>query len=106
MTPVGHVLQGAVTALVAVLVWPASQRRAWPARCLVLIPGAALLTLLDTPLVLAASLWQLMIDALAPGTGSMLVGWSSFLRGGGRFALGLAVAALAIATGARCQRIG
>jgi hypothetical protein len=61
--------------------------------------------LVDAPLVLVASLQQLLIDALAPGETSLLIAWSAFLRGGGRYALALAVAATAVGLCARRSRL-
>jgi hypothetical protein len=96
VTPMAHALQGPVLALIGVAAWPASSRRALLCRLMLAAPVALLLLLADAPLVLAASLQQLLIDALAPGEASLLVAWSQFLRGGGRYALALLAAALAI----------
>ena len=47
---------------------------------------------LDVPMVLWASLWQLHVDAFAPGLFSPLLLWLDFVQGGGRMALGLVCA--------------
>jgi hypothetical protein len=61
------------------------------------LPLAAALAVADPALVLAGSVWQLLVDAAAPDSFSALVGASRLLAGGGRYALGLAAAALALA---------
>lgn len=96
VTPLAHALHGALLALIAAAAWPAASWRRLACRALIVVLLAVLLVLIDAPLVLAASLQQLLIDALAPGETSLLIAWSAFLRGGGRYALALAVAALAV----------
>lgn len=96
VTPLAHALHGALLALIAAAAWPTASWRRLGCRALIAVPLAALLVLVDAPLVLAASLQQLLIDALAPSETSLLIAWSAFLRGGGRYALALAVAALAV----------
>jgi len=44
-------------------------------------------------MVLWASLWQLHVDAFAPGLFSPLLLWLDFVQSGGRMALGLVCAA-------------
>jgi hypothetical protein len=105
VTPLAHALHGALLALIAAAAWPAASWRRLVCRALIVAPLAVLLVLIDAPLVLAASLQQLLIDALAPGETSLLIAWSAFLRGGGRYALALAVAATAVGLCARRSRV-
>lgn len=96
VTPLAHALHGALLALVAAAAWPTASPRRLLCRGAIVLPLAALLVLIDAPLVLAASLQQLLIDSLAPGQLSWLLAWSAFLRGGGRYVLALLVAAAAV----------
>jgi hypothetical protein len=68
------------------------------------LPLAALLAVVDPALVLAGTVWQLLVDAAAPESFSPLVSASQLLLGGGRFALGLAAAALALAAASALPR--
>lgn len=95
-TLIAHALQGPLLALIAAFAWPAHRAREFALRALLLAPMLIVLVFVDMPLVLVAELWQTAIDALAPGTLSFLVIWKTFLQGGGRYALGLAVAAAAV----------
>lgn len=100
-TLLAHTLQGPCAAIVAAFAWPlaAGRNRWWreiAARVLVLLPLLALLVVVDTPFVLAGELWGMVLDALDPNAFSVLVAWKTFLQGGGRYALGLAIASLAI----------
>jgi hypothetical protein len=104
-------LQGAFVALWIALAWPAAgsagladafktrlRRLAWVA-----LP-ALLLLLLDAPLVMAASLWQFVIDGLSPGAFSPLLLARELLQGGGRLALGAAMGGAAVVLAARHGR--
>jgi hypothetical protein len=62
----------------------------------IVLPLGLLLAVVDAPLVLAASIWQLLVDAAAPGTHSPLLLASQFLQGGGRAALGLSIGAASL----------
>lgn len=99
-TTIGTVLQPVMVLLVLALAWPAGRAEL----ALRLLVAAALtlpLLLLDTPLSLAAWLWDAQIKAYEPGRASLLVDWNVFLNGGGRLALGLIAAALSIALAQR-----
>jgi hypothetical protein len=96
ITPMAHTLHGGALALLIASAWPARHRRELSWRMAVALPLAAALVVLDAPLVLAASLWQLLRDALAPNETSALIGLSAFLRGGGRYVLAVLAAAAAI----------
>jgi hypothetical protein len=104
VTPLAHTQHGAVLAVATAAAWPARCWRTRGRRIALALPAAALLLLVDAPVVLAASLQQLLNDALDPGASSWLTTVSAFLRGGGRFALGLACAAWAVAVAAAVRR--
>ncbi len=99
-TTVGTVLQPLLVALVLVLAWPARLSE-MALRLAIATPLLALVLLVDTPLSLAAWLWDAQIKAHEPGRSSALVWWNVFLNGGGRLALGLIGGALAIALAQR-----
>jgi hypothetical protein len=88
-------LQGPLLAIWASLVWPARVARTRALRLLLCLPAAIGLWLFDSPLVLAASLWQFLVDAYAPGSTQPLLLARDVLQGGGRFVIGLAVGAAA-----------
>jgi len=99
-------LFGPLLALWVALAWPSAGpwRRGLMVRGLRLSLAAlpaVMLAVLDTPVVLAAQLWQLMVDHYAPGDTSALIAASAVLQGGGRFALGLAAGACAVAVAGR-----
>lgn len=100
-TLVAHTFQGPLVALIAATAWPAAGRREWLPRLALLVPMLCVLMLCDLPGVLAAELWQMATDALAPDSFSPLLIWKNFVHGGGRYALGLAVAAAAVQWGRR-----
>ncbi|EHR69821.1 hypothetical protein BurJ1DRAFT_0945 [Burkholderiales bacterium JOSHI_001] len=90
----------ALWVLMSLLPVPGALGLDWRRRMLALalvLPLAALLAVADPALVLAGSVWQLLVDAAAPDSFSPLASTSRLMRGGGRFALGLAAAALALA---------
>lgn len=107
-TLLAHALQGPLVAILTACAWPtagttgASASRVWielGIRLLVLLPLVAILIGIDMPVVLAGEIWHFTLDALAPGTGSVLVTWKHFMQGGGRYALGMGVAILAVHLG-------
>jgi len=107
-TLLAHALQAPLVALVTGFAWPtaaaagastARMRTELGTRLLVLLPLIAILICIDMPVVLAGELWHFILDALAPGTSSVLVAWKFFMQGGGRYALGLGVAVLAVHCG-------
>lgn len=95
-TLIAHALQAPLVALIATFAWPANRLHEFVWRIIFLTPMLIVLILADMPCVLAAELWQIAIDALAPGTLSPLIVWKDFLQGGGRYALGLAAAMAAV----------
>lgn len=101
-TLLAHALQGPLVALLVTCAWPLSattRHASWKElgiRMLALCPLLAILICADVPAVLAGELWQLALDALAPGSNNLLVHWKIFLQGGGRYALGLTGAVMAV----------
>lgn len=92
-TPAGHGLLVPWVAALGVVGWPYGRLGELLARALLLLPLLAAWIVLDAPLMLAASIWQLLLDAVAPGTTSFLGAVPLFLVGGGRIVIGLAMAA-------------
>lgn len=103
-TLMAHALQGPILALLTALAWPVRRWRDIGWRLLALAPLVSLLVVTDLPAVLAAELWEIVIERLAPQTFSPLVLWKNFLQGGGRYALGVAVGAASVALAARIAR--
>lgn len=89
-----HALQGPIVALLACNAWPVVHYRpAWlqlAMRSLLMAPMLPVLILVDAPMVLAAELWAIVLDAFDSKAVSPLVVWKTFLQGGGRYAIGLA----------------
>ncbi len=93
---VGTVMQPLLVALVLVLAWPArmiEMALRLAAACTLI----AIVLLVDTPLSMAAWLWDIQLRAHEPDRWSPLVWWNIFLNGGGRLALGLIAGVLSIA---------
>lgn len=101
-TTLGTVLQPIWVAMMMVL--------AWPARLVELALRIAIVSvllvpviLLDTPLSMAAWLWDVMVRLYEPGRASLLLWWNVFLNGGGRLVLGLIAGLLSIALAQRAM---
>ncbi len=96
-TLLGHLTLPPALTVAAVLAWPLASWR--EAACRLPLLGLAVVGVLalDVPMVLWASLWQLHVDAFAPGLFSPLLMWLDFLQGGGRMALALLAAAGVVA---------
>jgi hypothetical protein len=88
-TTIGHIWQMFIICLAMSLSWPTINVRTYIIRLVLAIPVLALLTMLDIPFALLASLWDLIIQNTSPDTFSWLVLWNNFLELGGRMALGL-----------------
>ena len=90
-------LQGPFVAAWVALAWPL---RAGVGelllRVLLVLPAMVALLLVDAPLMLASTLWQLITDHLAPGTTTPLLVARDIARGGVRLGLGAAAGALAV----------
>lgn len=95
-TLLGHAVQSLLLACGAVLMWPhlEARRRVAALGLLAIFLGVALC--LDVPLVLLGSLWDLLAANCAPGWKPLIVRWMDLMNGGGRLALALAAAALAV----------
>lgn len=90
-------LQGPFVAAWVALAWPLRAGAAELAlRALLVLPAMLLLLLVDAPLMLASTLWQLIADHLAPGTTTPLLVARDLARGGLRLGLGAAAGALAV----------
>ena len=99
-TTVGTVMQPLLVLAVLVLAWPARPLE-FALRLALAAAAGVVVLLLDTPFSLAAWLWDAQLKMYEPGRSSALVWWNVFLNGGGRLALGLVAAALAIALAQR-----
>ena len=100
-TLLAHIVQGPLTAAIVLLAWPSrwSAGRRWleyGLRALIAVPLLLVIVVLDLPLVLAGELWEMILQALAPESSSLLVSWKGFMQGGGRYALGVAFGACAV----------
>ncbi len=97
-TLLGHALQPVIVLYAVVLAWPVP--RLWR-RCLLLgvsLPFLMVMESIDVPLVLLGALEDLILynlDPKAPDS-SLLVNWMNIMNRGGRLALGLVGAGLAI----------
>ena len=103
-TLIAHALYGPVLAMLTALAWPARRRAEFFWRLLFLAPLVSLLVLSDLPAVLAAELWEIVIERLAPNSFSPLVIWKNFLQSGGRYALGVAAGVVSVALAARLAK--
>lgn len=104
-TLLGHLTLPPALTVAAVLAWPLASWREAVWRLPLLGLAVAGVLALDVPLVLWASLWQLHVEAFAPGLFSPLLMWLDFLQGGGRMALAL-LAAGAVLAAARALAVG
>jgi hypothetical protein len=93
-TPIHGVLIHPIVLASAALAWPGLRWRDRLLRLLLSLPVILLLELLDTPLVLASSVADLLSYSLNPAAdqASRLVDWVRLMDGGGRIALALSAA--------------
>lgn len=90
---IAYVWQPLALATVLLLAWPAAGVRPW------LLRGAWLVVLtlafipLDVPFSLWANVWRNYHDAFTPNDFSLLLAWVDFLQRGGRWVLGVVLAA-------------
>ena len=73
---------------------PTRGRRTYLLRGLMLLPALVTLWVLDVPLILWASIWNLHVQAFEPGRWSPLLIWSHLMQDGGRIALAVALGLL------------
>jgi len=92
----GAALQSSLILLIAVLGWPQRSAADTAACALIAVPLTVILFVLDTPLDLLGNFQEAVIRDLDPRAISPLFAWDKFLAGGGRTALALAFAAIAI----------
>lgn len=102
-TLMAHALQGPLAALLVALAWPARRALEAVTRLLLLVPLLVVVAMIDVPCVLAAELWQMVVEKVAPRPFSLLMLWRDFLQGGGRHALGLMAGGAAVIVAARAQ---
>jgi hypothetical protein len=102
-TSIGHIWQMFIVCLAMILSWPTINVRTYFIRLLVAFPVLLLLTMLDIPFALLASLWDLVIQNTAQDTFSWLVLWNNFLELGGRLALGLSSGMFVIWISQKCE---
>lgn len=83
--PAAQVWQAPVLLVAVLLAWPVvAVLREWVARLLLGLPVLAVVLLLDTPLVLLAEIWKLLLESDPRSAPRPLVLWSDILRMGGR----------------------
>ena len=88
-TPTMAFLVAPTCALIVALALPANSWREVLARMALVAALCLPLLAIDAPLVLDAHLWGLHRDAHAPDTTPPILLWSGFLKGGGRFVIGI-----------------
>lgn len=93
---VAYLWQSLVVALPLALAWPASRSIEWPVRLMALAAFLACFALIDLPFTLWAHIWQIYVDAFAPGKFSPLLVWADFLQSGGRLLLGFIAAGMSV----------
>lgn len=98
-TLLGHVLLHPIVMLLIVLAWPKAGIKRKLVYALAAVPFLVVVELLDVPLVLLGSLQDLVLANTVPNFNRFapMVTWMNLLNGGGRIALSVAAALLAIA---------
>ena len=96
-TLAGHSLQHALLIFSLLAAWPASAISRRLALLCLAVPLLLLVEMLDVPLVLLGSIEDIILANVAPTASSFLVGWMNLLNGGGRLALSIVAALLAVA---------
>jgi hypothetical protein len=95
--PAAQIWQGPVLLLWVLLAWPLARGGAeLLGRLALALPVLAAWMLLDTPLVLLAEVWKLLLQADPQPALKALVVWSDLLRGGGRLGLPLLAGAAVV----------
>ncbi|MBI3479741.1 MAG: hypothetical protein HY016_05215 [Nitrosomonadales bacterium] len=98
-TLIGHALQHPLLTLSLAVAWPATTSMQKIVQLCCALPFLLLLELLDIPLILLGSAQDLLIANFAPASDSFMVGWMNFLNGGGRPALSIFAAMMAVICG-------
>ncbi len=86
----------ALLGLGLICAWPARRVRQFALRLLLGLPLLGLIVLLDVPFVLLGGMQDSLLVAAGAGDFSPLVAWQSFLQAGGRYALAIAAAGVAL----------
>ena len=97
----GGILQYAAFMLIVVLAWPLNGFKDLVVRCILWMPLALVLFILDTPLTVIAELWNGLRNHFAPDSPCGWMVWARFLQGGGGFMLAALMGMLVIAASAR-----
>lgn len=95
-TLVGHALQHPLLILSLAVAWPASTLAQRIVQLCCAFPFLLMVELLDIPLILLGSVQDLLMANFASADGSFMIGWMNFLNGGGRPALSLFAAMMAV----------
>jgi hypothetical protein len=95
-TLAGHALQHPLLLLSLAFAWPATTIAQRIARIFCALPFLLLVEMLDIPLILLGSAQDLLMANFASENSSFMIGWMNFLNGGGRPALSLFAAMLAV----------
>lgn len=90
---IAYVWQPAALATVLLLAWPAAGVRTWLLRGAWLVVLTTALVPLDLPFALWANVWRNYHEAFTPQDFSPLLAWVDFLQRGGRWVLGVMLAA-------------
>jgi hypothetical protein len=96
-TLAGHSLQHALLIFSLLAAWPAAGISRRFALLGLAVPLLLMVEMLDVPLVLLGSNEDIILANVAPTASSFLVSWMNFINGGGRLALSIAAALLAVA---------
>jgi hypothetical protein len=96
-TLAGHAFQHPLLTLSLVFAWPASMTAQRIVRLCFALPFMLLLELLDIPLILLGSAQDLLMANFSPENYSIMIEWMNFMNGGGRPALSLSFAIMAVA---------
>ena len=92
--PAGHFVQALTLLMAAAFALPSGAWRERVRRCVLLGPALVLMSGLDVPMSLWASLWSLPVHYLGEDVFSPLLEWQKFLSNGGRQLLALALGSL------------
>jgi hypothetical protein len=98
-TLVGHALQHPLVMMCLLAAWPTANNIQRIKLFVIAVPLLLLVEMLDVPMVLLGSIEDLMIANIAPDKFSFLVAWMNFMNGGGRLALSIAAALVAVGLG-------
>ncbi|MGD8558072.1 MAG: hypothetical protein PVF34_02275 [Gammaproteobacteria bacterium] len=97
-TLAGHASQHVLIILCIAAGWPASRWLEYSIRAVAVILMLIFVECVDIPMVIAGSIWDLLLANLAPGElpSNFLVNWMHLMNGGGRIAVSIAAALLAV----------